>query len=73
MDHAQVLIIGAGVTGLVIAHGLQQAGISYLIFESEESEERRPKEWTMGLVEVHGLINVPFSNSSEDSLESPIT
>ena len=44
-----VLIIGAGITGLIIAHGLNKARIKYTIFETEEPEQWRPKEWTMGI------------------------
>ena len=44
-----VLIIGAGVTGLLIAHGLQKAGVKHTIFESEDPARFRPKEWTMGI------------------------
>lgn len=45
-----VLIIGAGVTGLLIAHGLKQAGINFSIFESEPSASHyRPREWSMGI------------------------
>lgn len=39
-----------GVTGLLIAHGLKQAGISFSIFESEPSVSHyRPREWSMGI------------------------
>ncbi|KAI5238298.1 FAD/NAD(P)-binding domain-containing protein [Aureobasidium subglaciale] len=38
-----------GVTGLVIAHGLQKAGIPYAIFDHEPNASSRPREWTMGL------------------------
>ncbi|CAK3928811.1 FAD NAD(P)-binding domain-containing [Lecanosticta acicola] len=44
-----VLIIGAGLTGLLIAHGLKTAGIQYTIFEQEDHGAYRPKEWTMGV------------------------
>ncbi|RFU28012.1 hypothetical protein B7463_g8318, partial [Scytalidium lignicola] len=45
-----VLIIGAGVTGLLIAHGLEQAGINFSIFESESSASHyRPREWSLGI------------------------
>ena len=44
-----VLIVGAGITGLLIAHGLQKAGIQYTIFETEDAGRWRPKEWTMGI------------------------
>ncbi|KAK3691205.1 hypothetical protein LTR37_018793 [Vermiconidia calcicola] len=49
VKETHILIIGAGVTGLVIAHALQQAGIRYTIFESEDAGKKRPKEWTMGI------------------------
>ncbi|KAE9368194.1 monooxygenase [Stipitochalara longipes BDJ] len=49
-DEVHVLIIGAGVTGLLIAHGLKQAGIRFSIFESEPSAlHYRPREWSMGI------------------------
>ncbi|KAK5122589.1 hypothetical protein LTR85_003852 [Meristemomyces frigidus] len=44
-----VLIMGAGVAGLLIAHGLEQAGIQYTIFEAEDQSTFRPREWTMAL------------------------
>jgi len=49
-NNIHVLIIGAGVTGLLIAHGLKQAGIHFSIFESEPSASHyRPREWSMGI------------------------
>jgi len=45
-----VLIVGAGLTGLLIAHGLTKAGIPFSIFEAEPSATHyRPREWSMGL------------------------
>ncbi|KAI9796417.1 MAG: hypothetical protein M1833_006189 [Piccolia ochrophora] len=45
-----VLIVGAGVTGLLIAHGLKKAGISFRIFEYEASSDQyRPREWSMAI------------------------
>lgn len=44
-----VLIIGAGITGLLIAHGLQKIDVPHTIFEIEEEGRWRSKEWTMGL------------------------
>ena len=49
MTEPHVLIIGAGMTGLCIAHGLDQAGINYTIFDAEDGVRARPKEWTMGI------------------------
>ncbi|KAK0102597.1 hypothetical protein ONS95_006206 [Cadophora gregata] len=44
-----VLIIGAGITGLLIAQGLKRAGIKYSIFDEEVSPEIRKREWTLNL------------------------
>ena len=44
-----MLIIGAGLTGLLVAHGLNKAGISYDLFETEDAGSTRPREWTMGV------------------------
>ncbi|KAE9381025.1 FAD/NAD(P)-binding domain-containing protein [Stipitochalara longipes BDJ] len=45
-----VLIVGAGVTGLIIAQGLKKNGISYSIFESESTSSRpRSREWGMSI------------------------
>ena len=48
-SNSHVLIIGGGVTGLLIAHGLQKADIQYTLFESEDEGRWRSKEWTMGI------------------------
>ncbi|GFF34351.1 kynurenine 3-monooxygenase [Aspergillus udagawae] len=46
-----VIIVGAGATGLLIAQGLQEAGIAYTIYEQhdEETYARRAGQWTMAL------------------------
>ncbi|RDW56591.1 hypothetical protein BP5796_13056 [Coleophoma crateriformis] len=45
-----VLIIGAGISGLLLAQGLKQAGIQFSIFETEPSATaERPREWTMAV------------------------
>ena len=49
MSTQHVLIVGAGVCGLAIAHGLQKASVSYTIFEAEEESTFRSREWTMAL------------------------
>lgn len=45
----QVLIIGAGITGLLIAQSLKQHNVNYTIFEAEVVDAFRPREWTMGI------------------------
>lgn len=73
-----VLIIGAGMTGLCIAHGLKQAGIRYTIFDTEQEGKFRPKEWTMGmhwglpllesLLPPHLAKRIPTDGSVDGSL-----
>ncbi|KAK3075181.1 hypothetical protein LTR53_001712 [Teratosphaeriaceae sp. CCFEE 6253] len=47
----EVLVIGAGTTGLLLAHGLKQAGIKATICEGDAGEryKNRPREWGMTL------------------------
>ncbi|QIW98657.1 hypothetical protein AMS68_004175 [Peltaster fructicola] len=49
MPQQHVLIIGGGISGLAIAHGLNKAGITNTIFEAEERTAYRPREWTLAL------------------------
>ncbi|KAF2858090.1 putative monooxygenase [Piedraia hortae CBS 480.64] len=44
-----VLIVGAGISGLVLAQGLKKAGIKYTIFERDTDLNVRSNEWTMAL------------------------
>ncbi|KIM30786.1 hypothetical protein M408DRAFT_270199 [Serendipita vermifera MAFF 305830] len=45
-----ILIIGAGITGLLIAQALKQTGIRYIIFEREPSASHyRQREWGMSI------------------------
>ncbi|KAH9211598.1 hypothetical protein DL95DRAFT_510811 [Leptodontidium sp. 2 PMI_412] len=44
-----VIIIGAGITGLLIAQGLKASGIKYTIFDEEPTPEIRKREWTLNL------------------------
>ncbi|GAB0136404.1 hypothetical protein EsDP_00004705 [Epichloe bromicola] len=42
-----VAIVGAGLTGLLAAHGLQQNGFNAVVFEREVSLDERQRDWTM--------------------------
>ena len=74
-----VLIVGAGMTGLAIAHGLKQAGIKYTIFDTEDGVRFRPREWTMGmhwglpmlekLLPPHLADRIPTDGSVDGSLD----
>ncbi|KPM40015.1 hypothetical protein AK830_g6530 [Neonectria ditissima] len=44
-----VIIIGAGITGLIVGQGLKKLGIRYSIFEKEVSLNYRSNEWTMAI------------------------
>ncbi|KAI9036624.1 uncharacterized protein KD926_001637 [Aspergillus affinis] len=44
-----ILIIGAGITGLLLAQSLKKAGIRYSIFEKEVTLNYRSNEWTMAI------------------------
>ena len=43
----QILIIGAGVSGLTLAQILRKAGIEFKVFERDS--ETRPQGWSIGL------------------------
>ncbi|KAI9696061.1 MAG: hypothetical protein M1836_005892 [Candelina mexicana] len=45
----KILIIGAGCTGLCLAHGLKQANVPCAIYERDPSPTFRPRDWNMGL------------------------
>ena len=44
-----VLIIGAGIGGLFLAQFLRKQGISFSIFERDESPDARFPGWAIGL------------------------
>ncbi|KAM3558256.1 hypothetical protein ARSEF4850_004685 [Beauveria asiatica] len=46
-DKPVVVIIGAGLTGLLAAQGLKQNGFRAIVVEKEEGIDARPREWTM--------------------------
>ncbi|KAH6123433.1 hypothetical protein HBI69_052420 [Parastagonospora nodorum] len=48
-SETHVIIIGAGITGLVLAQALKKEGIRYSIFEKDESLNVRSNEWTMAI------------------------
>ncbi|KAL9085532.1 MAG: hypothetical protein Q9165_007577 [Trypethelium subeluteriae] len=44
-----VIVIGAGITGLLTCQGLKKAGIRYSLFERDVSMNYRSNEWTMAI------------------------
>ncbi|KAK6070675.1 FAD binding domain protein [Seiridium cupressi] len=51
-----VLIVGAGLGGLALAQGLRKHGVSYAIFERDESLHSRQQGWAIGLHTVLGEL-----------------
>ncbi|KAK5662493.1 hypothetical protein OQA88_8405 [Cercophora sp. LCS_1] len=45
----KVAIIGAGLTGLLTAHGLKKAGFEVALFDQEAGLDARPRDWPMVL------------------------
>ncbi|EED21094.1 monooxygenase, putative [Talaromyces stipitatus ATCC 10500] len=48
-EDVHVIIIGAGITGLILAQALKKEGIRYSIFEREAALNYRSNEWTMAI------------------------
>lgn len=44
-----IIIIGAGLGGLMLAQALRKRGISFEIFERDEHENARQQGWALGL------------------------
>ncbi|KAK4450213.1 hypothetical protein QBC34DRAFT_77606 [Podospora aff. communis PSN243] len=45
----RIAIVGAGLTGLLTAHGLKKAGFSVTLYDAESSLDARPRDWTIVL------------------------
>ncbi|KAJ0280619.1 hypothetical protein COL940_006116 [Colletotrichum noveboracense] len=43
----KVAIVGAGLTGLITAHGLKKNGFEVTVFERDASIDARPRDWTI--------------------------
>ncbi|KAF9885585.1 hypothetical protein FE257_012791 [Aspergillus nanangensis] len=48
-EDLHVIVIGAGITGLLLCQGLKKAGIRYSIYERDVSMNYRSNEWTMAI------------------------
>ncbi|KAK0652692.1 putative monooxygenase [Cercophora newfieldiana] len=46
---SHVAIVGAGLTGLLTAHGLKKAGFNVTVYDAETSLNARPRDWTIVL------------------------
>lgn len=56
-----VLIIGGGITGILTAHYLQQAGINYVLVEADTICSGITKNTTAKITSQHGLIYYPIA------------
>lgn len=65
-----VLIIGAGICGLAIAHGLQQANIPYLIFETEHDTDCCSRDWPVALGSSVSLLKQLLPPDLADRLKT---
>ncbi|KAF8853187.1 FAD/NAD(P)-binding domain-containing protein [Acephala macrosclerotiorum] len=74
-ESIHVLIIGAGITGLLIAQGLKAAGIKYTIFESSPSKDTRTREWTLGVhyagTDLESLLPAPLYSRLREAYTDP--
>lgn len=63
----KVAIIGAGLTGLLTAHGLKKAGFDVVLFDQESGLDARPRDWPMVL---HWALPIFQSLLSEKTWEN---
>jgi len=57
-----VLIIGAGISGLVLAQALRKAGISYEVFERDQDDDARLQGWAITLNEYAYSASKPTAS-----------
>ncbi|KFY77573.1 hypothetical protein V499_03086 [Pseudogymnoascus sp. VKM F-103] len=70
----RVLVIGAGITGLLIAQGLKKEGIACTVFESEPSASHyRAAEWGMSIQWGIPLLQQCLPEALFDRLQSVAT
>ncbi|KAF7186548.1 FAD-dependent monooxygenase phnB [Pseudocercospora fuligena] len=66
-----VVIIGAGVSGLLLAQGLKKNGISFTIYESEESlSHYRPREWGMSIQWALPMLSALLPDKLHERLQT---
>lgn len=55
-EKTDVLIIGGGITGILLAHHLQQSGVNYILLEANTILNGITKNTTAKITSQHGLI-----------------
>lgn len=69
--HQHVLVIGAGITGLLLAQGLKKQGIKYSVYEAEPvAEFERRREWGMSIQWALPMLNDLLPADLLDRLQS---
>ncbi|KAK5090649.1 hypothetical protein LTR05_000824 [Lithohypha guttulata] len=67
----KVLVIGAGIVGLLIAQGLKKEGIACTVYESEPSAKHyRPREWGMSIQWGLPLLKTCFDEDKYNKLST---
>ncbi|PNP82903.1 hypothetical protein FNYG_03781 [Fusarium nygamai] len=69
-DRKPVLIIGAGVVGLVLAHGLKKLGIPFQIYERDSHISSRGQGWAITLHWVLPFLRELLSEEAFKNVES---
>ena len=55
-EKTDVLVIGGGITGILLAHHLQQSGVNYILLEADTILSGITKNTTAKITSQHGLI-----------------
>ena len=55
-EKTDVLVIGGGITGILLAHHLQQSGVNYILLEADTILNGITKNTTAKITSQHGLI-----------------
>ncbi|KAK4993011.1 hypothetical protein LTR66_001677 [Elasticomyces elasticus] len=70
MEDFHVLIVGAGITGLLLAQALKKASIPYTIFEAEVSATAyRPRQWGLSIHWSYPLLRKILPQELFDRLQ----
>jgi UDP-N-acetylmuramoylalanine-D-glutamate ligase len=64
-----VLLIGAGICGLAIAHGLQEANIPFCIFDTEDDSTAQSTDWQIACHSGMPMLKKLLSENIADRLD----
>ncbi|KAK1750050.1 hypothetical protein QBC47DRAFT_310657 [Echria macrotheca] len=63
-NQPRIAIVGAGLTGLLTAHGLKKAGFDVVLFDKEAGLDARPRDWPLMLHWALPTFNSLLSESA---------